>query len=335
MVRLLGKRVIKFAVAKCMIILTLAALTPWFPAEAQQPSGKVYRIGFLRAVACAGPIDLLLGLRELGYTEGKNLVIECRTSLGKGELPDLAAELVRLNVDVVVSEGTKTTLAAKQATKVIPIVMVYVGDPVASGIANSLARPGGNVTGLSANLNEIITKHLEILKEVAPRISRVALLMDSTNLGQTLLAEQLDAAGKVMGVRVQRIDLLTPAALDGGLALALRERVEALIVLPLPSIGPPDFRRITEFAVNNRLLTVTYNTQYFEAGLMMLYGPNIPDQYRRVGGYIDKILKSAKPADLPIEQPTKIDFIINQRTARALRVKIPEPLLERADQVIN
>jgi len=332
---LLGKSVIRFAFAKSTIILALTAVTAWFPAEAQQPPPKLYRIGFLRAVACIKETDLFLGLRELGYNEGRNLVIECRTSFGKGELPDLAAELVRLNIDVLVSEGTKTTLAAKQATKVIPIVMVYVGDPVASGIANSLARPGGNVTGLSANLNEIITKHLEILKEAAPRISRVALLMDSTNLGQTLLAEELDAAARVMGVRVHRLDVLTPAALDGSFAVALRERAEAFIILPLPALGPPDVRRITEFALNNRLLTITYNTPYFDTGMLMLYGPNIPDQYRRVGSYVDKILKGARPADLPIQQPTKIDFIINQRTARAIRVKIPESLLERADQIIN
>jgi putative ABC transport system substrate-binding protein len=327
--------VIKFTFAKSTIILALAAVTAWFPVEAQQPAPKVYRIGFLRAVACIKETDLFLGLRELGYSEAQNLIIECRTSFGKGELPDLAAELLRLNLDVLVSEGTRTTLVAKQATKVIPIVMVYVGDPVASGIANSLARPGGNVTGLSANLNEIITKHLEILKEVAPRISRVALLMDSTNLGQTLLAEQLDAAARVMGVRVHRLDVLTPAALEGSFAVALRERAEAFIILPLPSLGPPDIRRITEFALNNRLLTITYNTPYFDAGMLMLYGPNIPDQYRRVGSYVDKILKGAKPADLPIQQPTKIDFIINQRTARALHVKIPEALLQRAEQIIN
>jgi putative ABC transport system substrate-binding protein len=200
---LLGKRVVRFAVGKSIVILTLGTLTPWFPAEAQQPAGKVSRIGFLRVVACAGPTDVFLGLRALGYIEGQNLVVECRTSLGKAELPDLAAELVRLNVDVLVSEGTKATLAAKQATKTIPIVMVFVGDPVASGIVNSLARPGENVTGLSANLNELIKKHLEILKEVAPRISRVALLMDSTNLGQTQLAGQLDAAARDMGVRMR------------------------------------------------------------------------------------------------------------------------------------
>ena len=334
MVWLLGTRIVRFAV-KPMVILTLAALTPWFPAEAQQAPGKVYRIGFLRAVACVSPADLFLGLRELGYAEGQNLVIECRTSLGKAELPDLADELVRLNVDVLVSEGTKATLAAKQATKAIPIVMVFVGDPVASGIVNSLARPGANVTGLSANLNEVIKKHLEVLKEAAPRISRVALLMDSTNLGQTQLAEQLDAAASTMGVRMQRIDVLNPAALDGAFAAALRQRAEALIVLPLASLGSPDVRRITEFAVNNRLPTTTYQPLYFEAGLLMLYGPNIRDQYHRVGTYVDKILRGTKAADLPVEQPTKIDFIINQRTAHALGLKIPRSLLERADQIIN
>jgi putative ABC transport system substrate-binding protein len=326
---------VRFVVTKCLFIFSLAVFASWSPAEAQQPSGKVYRIGFLRGFACAGPLDLLLGLRELGHTEGNDLVIECRTALGKAELlPELAADLVRLKVDVLVVEGTKPTLVAKEATKEIPIVMVYVGDPISSGITNSLARPAGNVTGLSANLNEMIQKHLEILREVAPGISRVALLMDSTNLGQTLLAEQLDAAATVMGVRLQRIDVLTPAALDGSFAAVLKERAEALIILPLPSIGSPQFRRITEFAVNNRLLTITYNTVYFETGLLMLYGPNIPDQYHRVGSYVDKILKGAKPHDLPIEQPMKIDFIINQRTARALHLKIPATLLERA-QIID
>jgi putative ABC transport system substrate-binding protein len=334
MVRLLGKRIVSFAVGWSVIILILMALIPWLHAEAQQPAGKVYRIGFLRVAPCAGPTDVLLGLRELGYTEGQNVVIECRASLGKANLSDLTAELVRLNVDVLVSEGTKATLAAKQATNAIPIVMVFVGDAVASGIVSSLAQPGANVTGLSANLSEMLGKHLEILKEVAPWISRIALVMDSTNPGQTLLAERLDAAARVMGVRVQRIDEPSLAALDDCFVVALRERAEALIVLPLP-IAPSDARRIAEFAVKNRLPTMTYLSVYFEAGLLMLYGPNIPDQYRRVGGYVDKILRGAKAADLPVEQPTKIDFIINQRTARALRLKIPRPLLERADQIIN
>lgn len=338
LVWLLGKRVVRFSVGKSMIILTLAVLTVWFPAQAQPPPGKIYRIGFLRLFACTDQLlltDLRQGLRELGYAEGQNLVIECRAAPGQLErLPDLAAELVRLNVDVLVTEGTQSTLAAKQATKAIPIVMVYAADPVASGLVGSLARPGGNVTGLSVNLTEIVWKNLEIPKELAPRISRVALLTDSTNPGHTLVAEQLDAAARVMGVRLQRIDVQTPAALDGAFAAALKQRAQALIVQPL-FIGAPDVRRIAEFAVKNRLPTNTFHTPYLEAGLLMLYGANIPEQYRRAGSYVDKILRGAKPADLPVEQPTKYDLVINQRTARALRLKIPAPLLQRADEIIN
>ena len=337
LVWLLGRRVVRFAVGKSIIILTLAVLTAWFPAEAQQPAGKIYRIGFLRIFACAEQsiLDLRQGLHELGYTEGQNLVIECRAAPGEAErIPDLAAELVRLNVDVLVTEGTQATLAAKQATKAIPIVMVYVADPVAIGLVGSLGRPGGNVTGFSVNLTEIIWKNLEILKEVAPGFSRVALLTDSTQTGHRLVADQLDAAARVMGVRLQRIDVQTPAALDGAFAAALRQRAEALIVQPL-FIGPPDVQRIAEFAVKNRLPTMTFHTPYLRAGLLMLYGANVPEHYRRAGSYIDKILRGAKPADLPVEQPTKYDLMINQRTARALRLTIPGPLLQRADEIIK
>ena len=306
-------------------------------AHAQQPATKVYRIGFLRIFACADQLlsDLRQGLHELGYTEGQNLVIECRAAPGEAErIPDLAAELVRLNVDVLVTEGTQATLAAKQATKVIPIVMVYVADPVAIGLVGSLGRPGGNVTGVSVNLTEIVWKNLEILKELAPSISRVALLTDSTQTGHMLVAEQLDAAARVLGVRLQRIDVLTPAALDGAFVAALRQRAQALIVQPL-FLGPPAVQRIAEFAVKNRLPTMTFHTPYLRAGFLMLYGANVPEHYRRAGSYIDKILRGAKPADLPVEQPTKYDLIINQRTARALRLKIPESLLQRADEIIN
>ncbi len=305
---------------------------------AQQPAGKVYRIGFLRIFACSDQslfTDLRQGLHELGYTEGQNLVIECRAAPGGTErISELAAELVRLNVDVLVTEGTKSTLAAKQATKAIPIVMVYAADPVAGGLVKSLGRPGGNVTGFSVNLTEIVWKNLEILKEIAPGISRVALLTDSTQTGHMLVADQLDAAAKVMGVRLQRIDVLTPAALDGAFAAALRQRAQALFVQPL-SIGPPDVQRIAEFAVKNRLPTMTFHTPYLRAGLLMLYGANVPEQYRRMGSYIDKILRGAKAADLPVEQPTKYDLVINQRTAHALRLKIPGPLLQRADEIIH
>jgi putative tryptophan/tyrosine transport system substrate-binding protein len=338
MVWLLGKRVVRFTVGKSMIIVTLAVLIAWFPAEAQPPPGKVYRIGFLRLFACADQslfTDLRQGLRELGYTEGQNLVIECRAAPGQlARLPDLATELVRLNVDVLVTEGTQSTLAAKRATKGIPIVMVYAADPVASGLVVSLARPGGNVTGLSVNLTEIVWKNFEILKELVPRISRVALLTDSTNPGHALVAEQLDAAARIMGVRLQRIDVLTPAALDGAFAAALKQRAEALIVQPL-FIGPPDFQRIAEFAVKNRLPTMTFHTPYLEAGLLMLYGASVPEQYRRAGSYVDKILRGAKPADLPVEQPNKYDFVVNLKTAKALGITIPQSILLRADEVIR
>jgi putative ABC transport system substrate-binding protein len=322
-----------------MSILAIAALTAWLPAEAQRPEAKGYRIGFLRAFACTDQLlltELRQGLRERGYTEGENLVIECRAAPGEDKrIPDLAAELVRLNVDVLVSEGTQSTLAAKQATKAIPIVMVYVADPVASGLVQNLARPGGNVTGLSLNISELAWKNMEVLKEVAPRVSRVALLMNITNPGHNLAAEQLDSAAKTMGVRLQRIDVPDPAALDSTFASALSQRAEALIVLPILNIGPPEVRRIAEFAVKNRLPTLTIHKPYLQARLLIFYGSNIPDHYRRVGGYVDKILKGARPADLPVEQPNTYDLVINQRTARALHLEIPGPLLLRADEIIK
>ena len=338
LVWLLGNRFVSLTAGKALIILTLAVLTVWSPAQAQQPAGKVYRIGFLRVFSCADRLlftDLLQGLQELGYTEGQNLVIECRAAPGKAErIPDLAAELVRLNVDVLVTEGTQTTLAAKQATKAIPIVMVYAADPVAAGLVGSLARPGGNVTGLSVNLTEVVWKNFEILKELAPGITRVALLTDSTQTGHMLVADQLDAAAKRMGVRLRRIDVLTSAALDRAFAAALRQRAEALIVQPL-FIEPTDVQRIAEFAVKNRLPTMTFHTPYLRAGLLMLYGANVPEHYRRAGSYIDKILKGTKPGDLPIEQPTKYDFVVNLKTAKALGITIPESILLRANEVIR
>lgn len=326
-------------ICKCMMLAAMAIVFAWMPVNAQQPSARVYRIGFLRAFACTDQLlftALREGLRDRGYTEGRNVIIECRAAPEKGKgVADLAAELARENVDILVSEGTRSTLAAKEATSSIPIVMVYIADPVAGGLVASLARPGGNVTGLSANLTDIVWKNLEILKQVAPGISRIALLMDSTNPGQRLPAEHLDAAARAMGVRIQRIDILTPAALPDAFATVLRQRAEALIVYPILNIGPSDVRKIAEFAVENRLPTMTFHTPYVEAGLLMLYGANISDQYRRAGGYIDKILKGAKPADLPVEEPTTYDLVINQRTARALHLRIPEPLLERADRVIE
>ena len=335
--RLPTEKLARFIVARPAALLAFALLTVSFAAEAQQP-GKVYRIGYLRYLACAEPVhftELRQGLRELGYAEGHNLVIECRSAPGQAELiPDLATELVRLNVDLIVAEGTVSALAAKQATKTIPIVMVYIADPVASGLVPSLGRPGGNVTGSTMLAPEIVRKSLQLLKEAVPAISRVTVLIDSSNPGQTLPDRQMAAAAEILGVRPQRADIVTSTDLDKVFAAVLRQRAQALLVYPLP-LTPVEFQRITEFAIKNRLPTVTWHPPYIRAGLLMFYGTNVPEQFRRAGAYIDKILKGAKPADLPVEQPTTFDLIINQRTAKTLGLTIPPSLLVRADQVIE
>ena len=320
------------------VMLTVSVILAPLAAETQQQAGKVYRIGFLRYVGCAEPAhftELRQGLRELGYAEGHNLVIECRAAPGNAErMPDLAAELVRLNVDVLVAEGTPAALAAKQATRTIPIVMVYIGDPVASGLVNSLGRPGGNVTGSTMLAPEIVRKTLQLLKEAAPAISRVTVLMDPTNPGQTLPDQQMAAAAEVLGVRPQRADIVTSADLDKAFAAVLRQRAQALLVYPLP-LAPVEFQRITEFAIKNRLPTATWHPAYGRAGLMMFYGTKVAEQFRHAGVHIDKILKGTKPADLPVEQPTKFELVINLKTAKALGLTIPQSILIRADQVIQ
>ncbi len=320
------------------VMLTVSVILAPLAAETQQQAGKVYRIGFLRYVGCAEPAhftELRQGLRELGYAEGHNLVIECRAAPGNAErMPDLAAELVRLNVDVLVAEGTPAALAAKQATRTIPIVMVYIGDPVASGLVNSLGRPGGNVTGSTMLAPEIVRKTLQLLKEAAPVISRVTVLMDPTNPGQTLPDQQMAAAAEVLGVRPQRADIVTSADLDKAFAAVLRQRAQALLVYPLP-LAPVEFQRITEFAIKNRLPTATWHPAYGRAGLMMFYGTKVAEQFRHAGVHIDKILKGTKPADLPVEQPTKFELVINLKTAKALGLTIPQSILIRADQVIQ
>jgi putative ABC transport system substrate-binding protein len=318
------------------VVLAVSILAP-LAAEAQQQAA-VYRIGFLRYFGCAEPegfTQLRQGLRELGYAEGHNLVIECRAAPGKVErLPDLAAELVGLNVDVIVTEGTPSTLAAKQATRTIPIVMVYTGDPVGTGLVSSLGRPGGNVTGSTMLAQDIVQKTLQLLKEAVPAISRVTALLNSSNPAQTLPDQQMAAAAEVLGVRPQRADIVRSADLDKAFATVLRQRAQALLVHPLP-LTPVEFQRITEFAIKNRLPTATWHPAYGRAGLMMFYGTNVLEQFRRAGLYIDKILKGAKPADLPVEQPTKFELVINLRTAKALGLTIPPTLLLRADQVIE
>jgi putative ABC transport system substrate-binding protein len=234
-------------------------------AAGAQQAGKVWRIGFLRYLGCAEPAfftELRQGLRELGYAEGHNLVIECRSAPGQAErIPDHAAELVRLNVDLIVAEGTVSALAAKQATRMIPVVMVNVGDPVASGLVSSLGQPGGNVTGSTMLAPEIVRKTLQLLKEANPAISRVTVLIDPTNPGQTLPDQQMAAAAEILGVRPQRVAIRTSTDLDNAFAAVLGQRAQALLVYPLP-LTPVEFQRITEFAIKNRLPTATWHTPF-------------------------------------------------------------------------
>jgi len=225
-------------------------------------------------------------------------------------------------------------LAAKRATSTIPIVMVYVADPVGSGLVASLARPGGNVTGLSVLSPGVVQKALQILKEIAPRVARIAVWMDATNPGQAHLDEELDAAAKTLGITLQRTDIRSSAGLEGAFTAAMGQPVQALFVFPLP-IGIPDRRRIAEFGIKNRLPTVGITRPYIEAGMLVAYGVSPPDLYRRLGAFIDKILRGSKPADIPVEQPTKFELLINLKTAKALGLTIPQSVLLRADAVIE
>jgi ABC-type uncharacterized transport system substrate-binding protein len=309
-------------------------------AEAQQ-AGKMPRIGYLSwappiaTPASRGDIEgaFLEGLRERGYVEGQSIAIEYRYG-AMDQLADLAAELVRLRVDAILAVGTPAASAAKRATSTIPIVMTVVADPVGSGLVASLGRPGENVTGPSMLSPEVFPKALELLKEAVPRASRVAVLMDPTNAAHLALKNHLDVAARVLRVTLQRIDVRTGADLDGAFAAALSQRSDAFYLFPLP-IAPPGAQRIREFAVKNRMPTLMFFKDSVEAGGLMSYGPNLRDHNRHAAVYIDKILKGAKPADLPVEQPTKFELVINLKTAKALGLTIPQSLLLRADEVIQ
>ena len=316
-------RILPRAVA-IVFVLSLLPTAPFITAAQQTP--KVYRIGYLSYLGCSddpflkGPFRQ--GLREVGYIEGRNVVVECRSAPGKTDrYPELVAELVRLKVDILLATGTIMTLAAKQATTTVPIVMVYIADPVASGIVSNLARPGGNVTGLSMLAAEMVQKNLELLKEAAPSITRVSVLIDSSNPGQTLPDQQMAAAAKILGVRPQRVELRTSADLDAALEAVLKQRAEALFVWPVP-ITPRDAERLAQFATKNRLPTATTYQPFVRAGLLFSYVTDIARQFRRSGVYIDKILRGAKPGDIPVEQSDKYELLINRKTAKALGLQI-------------
>ena len=307
------------------------------PAAGAQQAGKVPRIGVMAAGAASSPdlTDALRrGLSELGWVEGRNILIEWRYAEGRPErYPALIAELVRLKVDLIVAGGgTPGARAARDATSTIPIVMPVVGDPVASGLVSSLARPGGNVTGLSMQNTEISAKRAELLREILPKVERVAVLSDPAARTPDLGATQ--AAARSLGLRLQVLSVGRPEEFLGAFEAARNAGAEALIVLASPVFNTYR-RRLVDLAAQNRLIAVYEHQEFPYSGGLMSYGPNLEDMNRRAAKYIDKILKGAKPADLPVEQPTVFELVINMKTAKMLGLAIPPAVLARADQLIE
>jgi putative tryptophan/tyrosine transport system substrate-binding protein len=309
-------------------------------AEAQQAAGTP-RVGFLSPSSLSDPRTaryfqaLVQGLRELGYVEGQNIAIEPRWAEGKYDrLPGLAVELVRLKVTVIVTYGGAATKAVRQATETIPIVMAVVQDAVSTELVSTLARPGGNITGLSSMATELVGKQLEILKEVVPKVSRVALLGNPAQPAHTPQVRQAQGTARALGVGLQLLEARDPSEIDKAFAAITTERTGAVIVLP-DSMLLDHRTRIADLAVRRRLPMLSALRVNAEAGGLIAYGPSIFDMFRRSATYVDKILKGAKPADLPVEQPTKFELVINLKTAKALGLTIPPSLLQRADEVIQ
>jgi putative ABC transport system substrate-binding protein len=324
--------------------LTGALLAAPLAAEAQQ-TAKIARIGYLgylgtnnRASSPHLQEAFLQGLRDLGYVEGRNLVIEYRRAEGKLErLPALAAQLVALHVDVIVALRTPEARAAKQATRTLPIVFTSSSDPVSSGLVTSLARPGGNVTGLSNLSPELVGKCLEQLTQAVPGVSRIAALWHRGALPERTEKDMLkgaEAAARRLGVRLQFVEARGPEDFDRAFSEITAGRAGALTVLT-SGMFFGERRRLVDLAAKNRLPTVYPWRESVEAGGLMAYGPDLADLFRRTAAYVDRILKGAKPGDLPIEQPTKFELVINLKTAKALALTIPPSLLQRADQVIE
>jgi len=327
----MGIKVIGFALGALLLALG-------FPATAQQPT-KIPRIGILSSLspaAVSARMDAFRqGLRELGYVEGKNIVIEYRWAEGKPErLPDLAAELVRLKVDVIVTGGPSVNRSAKEATITIPIVMSFDDDPVGNGFVDSLARPGGNITGLSTLAPEISGKQLELLKETVPKLSRVAVLGNSTNPGTAQALREIKLAAGAFGVKLQYLEVQAPKDIETAFQAASKERAHAVLVLANP-VTFAQRTQVVQLAAKNRLPAMFGSSEFVDIGGLMSYAPNYPDLYRRAATYVDKILKGRKPADLPVEQPMKFEFVINLKTAKQIGLTIPPNVLVRADKVIR
>jgi len=326
-------------VKKTIILLLVAALilVSFQFGEAQQASGKIPRIGYLAGGlgAATRTETFKQGLRDLGYVEGKNIIIEYRNAEGKIErYSDLVADLVGLKVDVIFTSSTPGALAAKNATKTIPIVFTNVGDPVANGLVASLARPGGNITGLSTLAPELSGKGLELLKETIPKLSRVAVVWNPDNPGKTSSFKETEVAAQALRLQLQSLEVRGPKDVERAFQAAKKERAGALIVLR-DVVVSSQITRILELALKNQMPAIYGYRGFVDAGGLMSYGPNIDDLFRRAATYVDKILKGTKPADLPIERPSKFELVINLKTANQIGLTIPPNVLVRADRVIR
>jgi ABC-type uncharacterized transport system substrate-binding protein len=321
-------------------LLTTVWLITVSIAEAQQP-GKIPRIGYVSASGDSntpGPqVEAFRqGLRDLGYIEAKNILIEYRYVEGKlDRVPSLVAELVQLRVDILVTTFTLATRAAKQATETIPIVMVVLVDPVATGFVGSLARPGGNITGLTTLSRELGGKRLELLNEAVPGISRIAVIWDADSATGAIAFKEYEAAARALKIQLQPLEVRGPNPdLDGAFQVATKARVVALIIITNPVLLH-HAKQIADLAIKNRLPSMHEGSRYIEAGGLMSYSANDVDQYRRAATYVDKILKGTKPSELPVEQPTKFELVINLKTAKQIGLTIPQSVLYRADKVIK
>jgi len=322
------------------LIAALGGAAVWPLSARAQEGGRKYTIGIFSAGSEHAEIPALTAaffeaLRELGWVEGKNVAFEHRYAENRLErLPELAADLVRRKVDVIAAAGTLAPLAAKRATTTIPIVMIAAGDPLGSGLVASLARPGGNVTGMSLMASDLGAKRLELLKEVLPRLCRVAVLWNADNPYSVLVFKETQAGGRTLGIEVRSLEVRGPDDFDSTFEAARGLRPDALITVEDPLTGGDHRTRIAEFTARQQLPSLHGIREFVAAGGLISYGPSIADLFRRAAYYVDKILRGAKPADLPVQQPTKFEMVINLKTAKALGLELPASVLARADELI-
>ena len=333
--------IVRWLLSKCRLALLSSALvmTVVIPVSAQQQAGKVWKIGVLvstsRALNAPREDNLWQGLRQLGYVEGRNLALEYRYADGQlDRLPELAAELVALNVDVVVVSGTRAAVAAKQATSTIPIVLAGVGDPVQAGLVSSMSRPGTNVTGLSRLSPDFIGARLELIKDVVPKINRVAALSNPDNPAQSANLRQLNIQARTLAIELETVTARNADEFESAFSAAMKNRANALVLMPYALFhNYPS--ALVGLAAKNQLPTIYDRSDFVEAGGLMSFAVNVADLSRRAAGYVDRIIKGSNPANLAIDQPTRYDLVLNLNTARALDLKIPPTVLARADRVIK